>query len=317
MCSFIGGKRAVWVVVGIMEQTALRLLKRLKASSASRERVTSLLLLLLAINPKSDCHALIKWLSQSCSEIEARKLIKTILTTHRGPFSFVLNPSIGWMIVIYDENSKSNDFEEIMKVPYLPVTCSDSKPLSSSIETTNHINADIRVGDEIKLTSLPKMWFFVHEIRPQSNSVMLIAVDETKKSRLKGREYKEIYCLSLIGCTVKRRTAVMCEDHYPNSCFCQRITDAPIIFKFPQPDPQTALEALASIVDDECQTFGLFGQEIDEFGSDHVIKMQKASFVETWLEKKKNLVSARKYLHHIHSTLSLSRYILTILLEVK
>jgi hypothetical protein len=224
-------------------------------------------------------------------------MIKTIFTTHRGPFSFVLDPSIGWMVVVYQENSGPTiEAEELLKVPFISTS-------STSIKT---INADIRVGDEINLTSLPKFWFIVHEIRPQSNSVLLIA---TTSRRLKGREYKEVYCLSLIGCTVRRRSTLQCKAHYPKSCFCQSsASEVPILFQFPKPDPSTALESLAAMVEEECQTFGLF-EKIDDYGSDHVIKMQRASFVQMWLDKKRNLIAAKKYLSHIHCSLSLSRFL--------
>jgi hypothetical protein len=289
-----------------MEKAAERLLQRLDPSSASRERVQNLLLLMLAINPRFDYQLLAKWLSKSIPVLESRKMIKTIFTTHRGPFSFVLDSSIGWMVVIYQDNSGPNiEGEEFMKVPFV----------SSSLTSVKSINADIRVGDEINLSNLPKVWFIVHEIRPQSNSVLLIASTSdsgTKSRRIKGREYKEVYCLSLIGCTVRRRCTLQCEAHYPKSCFCQSsASDVPILFQFPKPDPTTALESLAAIVDEECQTFGLF-EKIDDYGSDHVIKMQRASFVQMWLDKKRNLIAAKKYLSHIHCSLSLSRFIFTI-----
>jgi hypothetical protein len=112
---------------------------------------------------------------------------------------------------------------------------------------------------------------------------------EGRKSRLKGREYKEVHCLSFIGCTVKRSHNQL------------------ILFQFPVPDASAALKSLATLVDDEMHSFGGIGQGFDDFGSDHVLKMQRTSFVQVWLEKKKNLISAKKYLHHIHHTLSLSR----------
>jgi hypothetical protein len=273
-------------------EIALRLLRRLKPTNtpSDRIRLEELLLLFLAINPKFDTQHLVDWLKKtSISEKEARTIVKTISTTHRGPFSFALDPSIGWMVVSFEKSSdNSNSDDDILKVPFIITDSAPPTPMSPTIED-NLISAEIRVGDEIKLRILPRIWFVVHEIRPQTNSVMLItAAVEGRKCRLKGREYKEVHCLSLIGCTVRRS--------YRQS----------IIFQFPVPDPSAALESLATLVDDEMQSFGI-GHGLDDFGSDHVLKMQRTSFVQVWLEKKKNLISAKKYLHHIHHTLSLSR----------
>jgi hypothetical protein len=273
-----------------METTALRLLHRLKPTSATNDRLRlqNLLLLFLAINPKFDTQHLVEWLKKgSIPEKDARGIVKTIFTTHRGPFSFALDPSIGWMIVSFVKDSEGCDSEDILKVPFL-----SSDTLSHQTDSAIHsmTSAEIRVGDEIKLRILPKLWFVVHEIRPQSSSVMLITASvEGRKSRLKGREYKEVHCLSLIGCTVRRSARQS------------------ILFQFPIPDPLGALESLATLVEDETQSFGVMGNGFDDFGGDHVLKMQRTSFVQVWLEKKNNLISAQKYLQHIHRTLSLSR----------
>ena len=333
------------------EDIALQLLYKIK-KRLNKEKISQILILFLIINPKFNYEKILYWFRQFYNqkdneeeENDFKKYLKTILITNRGPFSFILDSSIGWKVVLLKE-SKDQRNDEIVKVPYLTENLfqqqqQQQQQSKNEIELNNKnvIDADIRVGDEINILKYPKLWFVIHEIRPESNSILVITKSDLKKCKLKGREYKEIYCLSLIGCTIKRYGEIHCKYHFPHSCFCQsnnfnsshlyenncqhnnqemnsNNSHHYVIFQFPKPDVSTALESLVTIVNQENESFGGYLEDnyqenrhqiFNNVENDHILKMQRSAYVEIWLQKKQNLIAGQKYLNHIHSTLSLSR----------
>jgi len=262
--------------------------------------------LLVTICPKLNEAHLLEWLKTSNMDVSVcRRLLKQAFTRLKGPFSFDLIAGVGWVLIHY-KDSDVEGCEDIVRVPCVYLD-SNGKELNDGGE----IRADVRVGDEVCLRRYPDVWWIVHEVRPHTNSILLIRADSSRrKSKLKGREYKEIYALSLVGCLVKRFVLPYCPEHYPGVCQCIQAEGDKrwCTFQLPKPDAQAALAHLRSLVEegDEGYNMGdiLGGVATD----DHLVKMQRSAHVQAWMEKKRILIKASNCLKLIHSTLSLSRY---------
>jgi hypothetical protein len=271
----------------------LTVLNRLNVQS-NLNKLDLLIGLVYSIDPKFDENNLINWMAKTMPIKRAKQLFKKAFSRLPPQFSFYLHSQYGWMILLSQENA---GFESsILQVPY----CLDIVN-SKTNDPVAHIDAEIRVEDEIQLLRWSHVWWRVSEIRPQNRSILLIRLDE--KCFLKGPDYKEIHLIYLLGCIVRRDIILRCIKHYPQDCNCSKnSTREKCVFQFPRPDRKSCLGVLKSLGDDN---EGLY---VGTNQDDHLYQMQRASFVHAWLEKMNNILAATKYLDKISPSLCSSRY---------
>lgn len=296
-----------------MESTVLNILKNLNPPQ-DVEKLGEIVSLVLSSCPRLDHQYFIKWLMKSMEEKESRKCFKRLLVGFTNPFSFDLNASSGWIILHYTRNSHTpSGCEDITKVPCVFMISKTSMVDEGKVDDT--IAADIRVGDEIKIMSLPNVWWLVHEVRPNRNSILAIRIKESShECRIKGREYQEIYPIQLMGCLIRRPALCLCDNHFPDPCTCNDENKRWCFFQFPRVDPYDALEKLQLMSESESRHSDFFGKSgrggQTKSGSsedDHLKKMQRGAFVQAWLSRKAHLMEASKIMDRIHSSVSLCR----------
>jgi hypothetical protein len=299
-----------------MESAVLNILKNLSPPQESG-KLGEVVSLVLSSCPRLDQQYFIKWMTKSMTENEARQCFKRVLVKFKSPFSFDLNSSCGWIILHYTRNSETpTGCEDITKVPCVFMASKSNTATENQVDDT--IAADIRVGDEIKIMALPQVWWLVHEVRPNRNSILAIRMkSSSRECRVKAREYQEIYPIQLMGCLVRRPVLCVCDVHFPESCACTDDDSKQwCFFQFPRIDQYDALEKLQEMVENSTRGSDFFGFGSGERGGrgakrvsedDHLKKMQRGAFVQSWLNKKKHLIDAAKSVDRIHSSLSLCR----------
>lgn len=290
----------------------LGILNRLNPSQQTAN-YDEIVALILAICPKLDQQHFVEWMTMCMSSEDARKRFKRIIVKNKKPFSFDLNSSFGWVVLHYsNKHDITSGCEAITKVPCVYTDSRTGETVKEPDGNKDMIPADIRVGDEIKIRSLPKVWWMVHEVRPHRNSILAIRIKQsTHECRLRGREYQEIYPIQLLGCLIRRPVLYMCEEHFPDDCKCARGEKQWCTFQFPKVDPEKAMRRLNEIVDDSSRGSNLFSMG-EHYGSDaveddHLKKMQRGAYVQLWLDKKKYIIESSKSLDKIHCSLSLCR----------
>ena len=271
---------------------------------------------MLVLDFSSDHRLVVKFLSKGFPEDSARALVKE-QEVIVNPYTFHFHSHLGWVVWA----GRCKDCNDLLGVHKVPCIISN-KSTGEVYEDENmrkksqspEIRALVAVGDEIHLRSSSRDWWIVHEFRPKTNSILLIAYD--KKKHCRQVHYHEIRPLALMGCTVRRSVCVNCFKQFLISCECgegRTSEHHSCVFQFPSPDNIAATRYLESVAEKDTglsDAFHLFNADNDnDFGSndDHVHKMQREASVRSWLSHKKNLADVKKIMCSLSRDLSQNR----------
>ena len=299
----------------------------------SKGQLTSAVAALIVLDPTSNHRHVVKFLAKCFPEDKARVRVKQ-QATRVNPYTFHFHTQLGWLVWA-GEGGNSDDLQSVQKVPCLLSDAATGKLHAveryrsgnrAEEERTEEIRAFVKVGDQLFLssratspsTSSRRDWWTVHEFRPQSNSILLIAYDNKKPCRKV--HYYEVHPWVLNKCTIRRSVCVTCFQRFLFTCECGDSRTSHhhhCVFQFPSPDSTAAVAYLESLSPTDtggycaAAAFGLMGGD-DEDGcrsnDDHVYKMQREAGVRSWLTQQKSLAEVKAALLALSPTLSLDRW---------
>jgi hypothetical protein len=173
--------------------TALKLLKRIN-STYCRDSIIPIINLILSIDIRLEIHIL-QWISPVLTCIPYASV--------SCPLSFAVSPLNRCCLCLLHD-SPSGRFDGIVKVPF---------KTADDVETSGLVNVALYPGDCVNLLYQPDVWYTIHEIRPQTNTILVASTDEDITEISKGlsatqrkhyKNYKEFNPIFFLGCMVKR-----------------------------------------------------------------------------------------------------------------
>lgn len=151
----------------------IRLLKDIEACNCSKKLLIQLISIFMSVDVNLYLD-LVDWLQPHYGD-KSNSMLQCLLREIESPYSFYVAPNDGICLTCVSTSDTENDdrmhkFSEIFCL--------------TSTDIPGRIIASVRVGDTVKLNTKVPSWWFVHELRPESDSILLRKAPIEIKSRL-------------------------------------------------------------------------------------------------------------------------------------
>jgi len=259
------------------------------------EQIEQLLSLVLFADIKLD-RFFLQWLQKSLGD-KANRIFRTALKKIQTQLSFEISSQHGWCIAWMSNDD--NDDSSVTQV-----ACAS---LDGSV--TGEVAAAIWCGDHINMISNPKIWWRVHEIRPETKTILLLEIDITTSIIKSKSNYHETYLIYLLGATIRRTTELSNHSHRNkyniNTMNTSLISNNVIeyFFQLPKPNISEAVSFLKSEVEEQKRLAFLQDSSNDDIQDHSMKQLQQKALIQLWNERKNNENKAKLILNSINNIL--------------